>query len=378
MIVLRNGISWLHMYQATVKACDELSSSRRETRRRTLPAEVSGGTGGSSQHSPKLQQPRQDLRQSIPEEVTAPVPTTWLSSEPPAGEGAESSDEGSSSDHGVPVPLTPITLEQVALATRKAVASVLCVRNLSTRPEIVEQLDVVKLGLGQVATATIEDTSVEQTAAAALASLDAAVIPLSSFEAGTAAKQAQKDVQDLLVLLCSRFLNPAELRHKGISDNLRERLSSACQRDVSADLDLWSRLGNAKFKLFTPRAKFGRRRPRRTRASRLSTAPAWIKADSSPGSVTERTLVAGAFTNGLGKDIPAAAASGALSSRPHRPVARPALAPPEAAVGPSADTRQPGQRQSDLEEPEPALAPANGGSSSVAKPAGRRQAKREQ
>ena len=28
VILLRNGTSWLNMYQATVKACDELSSSR--------------------------------------------------------------------------------------------------------------------------------------------------------------------------------------------------------------------------------------------------------------------------------------------------------------------------------------------------------------
>ena len=30
MTLLHNGTSWLNMYQATVTACDELSSSRRE------------------------------------------------------------------------------------------------------------------------------------------------------------------------------------------------------------------------------------------------------------------------------------------------------------------------------------------------------------
>mmetsp|Transcript_31494 Transcript_31494/g.104380 ORF Transcript_31494/g.104380 Transcript_31494/m.104380 type:complete len:825 (-) Transcript_31494:79-2553(-) len=106
---------------------------------------------------------------------------------------------------------------------------------------------------------------VDRRAADALASVDALV----QEHAGLALKEVQRRAQDVLMLACTRFMDKAALEDKGIPLEVRERLNEACQKDVLLDhSDLWSRLGNAKYHLFTHGKKWGLRRNRANRRQR--------------------------------------------------------------------------------------------------------------
>ena len=75
-----------------------------------------------------------------------------------------------------------------------------------------------------------------------------------------ATKQVQRDVQDILILACCLTLDEAELQNPGIPRSLREKLSAACHKNFGKEDKLWSRLGNAKYQLFTPGRKFNSRK----------------------------------------------------------------------------------------------------------------------
>ena len=64
---------------------------------------------------------------------------------------------------------------------------------------------------------------------------------------------------ELLVLCCSRPLDADDLSRKGILESLRNRLSAACGCDLRDDQHqhFWSRLGKAKYHVFTPGKQWG-------------------------------------------------------------------------------------------------------------------------
>lgn len=105
---------------------------------------------------------------------------------------------------------------------------------------------------------------VDRRAADALASVDALV----QEHAGLELKEVQRRAQDVLMLACARFMDEAALKDKGIPLEVRERLNKACQKDVLIDHDLWSRLGNAKYHLFTPTVQWASPRNRANRRHR--------------------------------------------------------------------------------------------------------------
>ena len=83
-------------------------------------------------------------------------------------------------------------------------------------------------------------------------------------------KKLQVHCQDVALLLCSRFLNQTLLRNKGVSPELLARLEAAFGHAALQDDDIWSRLGNAKYHVFTEDMHWGRRRHRGGRGTRLS------------------------------------------------------------------------------------------------------------
>jgi len=80
----------------------------------------------------------------------------------------------------------------------------------------------------------------------------------------------ERFVQDVALLACSRFISQRSLQVKGIPPELLKRLEAAFGTAALQDDDLWSRLGNSKYHLFTPEKKFGERPHRHGRGGRKS------------------------------------------------------------------------------------------------------------
>ena len=76
---------------------------------------------------------------------------------------------------------------------------------------------------------------------------------------------------ELLVLCCSRGLD-VYMQGKGIPKSLRVRLAAACGRGVKDDNDLWSKLGKAKYEIFTPGRKKKAKAPKKRQPSVRSAA----------------------------------------------------------------------------------------------------------
>eukprot|EP00443_Scrippsiella_acuminata_P107058 CAMPEP_0115631314 /NCGR_PEP_ID=MMETSP0272-20121206/30934_1 /TAXON_ID=71861 /ORGANISM="Scrippsiella trochoidea, Strain CCMP3099" /LENGTH=850 /DNA_ID=CAMNT_0003067973 /DNA_START=38 /DNA_END=2587 /DNA_ORIENTATION=- len=99
-------------------------------------------------------------------------------------------------------------------------------------------------------------------AASALASIDS----LARHNGHSVIKAALKHAQDVLMLACARFADEKALKAKGIAPELKERLDEALrQGGATLDQDLWSRLGNSKYHLFTTGVQWGQRRRRASR-----------------------------------------------------------------------------------------------------------------
>ena len=114
---------------------------------------------------------------------------------------------------------------------------------------------------------TQECSQIEKMAALLLESCEEArtSLALRSTDEATAKLQTKQilDVRnastELLVLCCSRPLDADDLSRKGILESLRNRLSAACGCDLRDDQHqhLWSRLGKAKYHVFTPGKQWG-------------------------------------------------------------------------------------------------------------------------
>ena len=95
-------------------------------------------------------------------------------------------------------------------------------------------------------------------------------------------QMGQAAMEDL-ILKCSADIPPQSLHHKGIGTMLRRRLSIALRVDLfspdEATKRLASKLGKAKWHLFTPGVKFNRRRA--ARRPRLEDAAAVERIESS-------------------------------------------------------------------------------------------------
>jgi len=85
-------------------------------------------------------------------------------------------------------------------------------------------------------------------------------------------KHLQVHCQDLALLSCSRFLSQTTLQSKGIPPELLHRLEAAFGTAALQDDVLWSRLGNAKYHVFTNHMRFGARKHRHGRGGRKSRA----------------------------------------------------------------------------------------------------------
>ena len=81
-------------------------------------------------------------------------------------------------------------------------------------------------------------------------------------------QMGQAAMEDL-ILECSADIPLQTLRHKGIGAMLRHKLSLALRVDLNVKDDetgkLLSKLGNAKYHLFTPGVKFSKRKQIRRR-----------------------------------------------------------------------------------------------------------------
>jgi hypothetical protein len=83
-------------------------------------------------------------------------------------------------------------------------------------------------------------------------------------------KLLQRHAQDIAMMACSRFINQATLQSKGIPTELLSRLQAAFTYSEIQDDNLWSRLGNSKFHVFTQCRQFGERKHRHGRGGRKS------------------------------------------------------------------------------------------------------------
>ena len=103
-----------------------------------------------------------------------------------------------------------------------------------------------------------------------------------------ALKMLQRHLQDVLTLSCGRFLSQTVLHCKGVPPELLTRLEAALGPGALADDDdLWSRIGNSKFHVFTPNARFGKRKHRHGRGSRQSRRSQNDAAEEDPASSAE-------------------------------------------------------------------------------------------
>ena len=84
-------------------------------------------------------------------------------------------------------------------------------------------------------------------------------------------KVVQRHVQDVVLLVCSKGVPPEILqRSKGVPPELLKRLEAAFGTAALQDDELWSRLGNAKYHVWTHGMRFGERKHRHGRGGRKS------------------------------------------------------------------------------------------------------------
>ena len=85
----------------------------------------------------------------------------------------------------------------------------------------------------------------------------------------TELKALQIQMQDLVILVCSRGNDQSLMKEHGIKQPLLQRLEEAFPQGLLArDEALWSRLGNAKFHVFQRVSTFGKRKKRRGRGAK--------------------------------------------------------------------------------------------------------------
>ena len=83
-------------------------------------------------------------------------------------------------------------------------------------------------------------------------------------------KLLQRHAQDLAMMACSRFINQATLQSRRIPRELLSRLQAVFTYTEIQNDDLWARLGNSKYHVFTQGSRFGERKHRHGRGGRKS------------------------------------------------------------------------------------------------------------
>ena len=114
----------------------------------------------------------------------------------------------------------------------------------------------------------ISDQDLMVQLASALTTVDAMVKGQKDDAVLSLMKELQRHAQDATVLACSKFIDHNVLFKKGVPKELLDRLELAFIRGALDNDDLWSRLGNSKYHLFTPGRKFGERKHRHGRGGR--------------------------------------------------------------------------------------------------------------
>ena len=122
-------------------------------------------------------------------------------------------------------------------------------------------------------------------------------------------KALQQAAQDLAILACSRLIDQKILRHKAIEKTLRRRMEAAFP-ELSWDDYLWSRLGNAKYNVWTHGVRFGERKHRHGRGGRGGRAQRTAAASSAAAASSPADVQPTASSSA------AAASSAAASSSP--------------------------------------------------------------
>ena len=97
-------------------------------------------------------------------------------------------------------------------------------------------------------------------------------------------RRLQQNLLDLVVLTCSRFMDQTILQAQGVPALLVSRLEAAFT-PMPLHLDLWSRLGNSKYHIFTNGVRFSNRNKRHGRGGRGNRPHVEASAASSSGNL---------------------------------------------------------------------------------------------
>lgn len=181
-------------------------------------------------------------------------------------EASRSSEDAPGSD----IWLDDLTQRLIKVA-KDALASISSTEACTSVPSACSDFVEAKKRLEQVALCSAglqraDEGAVERAAGEALKFVGSALQVLHGTHSLSLAKKALQDTQDVLILACSRFLDPESLQKKGIPLSLRKKVCEACDEDVVADNGFWSRLGCAKYHLFTHGVRFSNRKPKKNRS----------------------------------------------------------------------------------------------------------------
>ena len=200
--------------------------------------------------------------------------------DPPEDPGEADSSEDVEVDNLLVIPLADAAEEAIALVKKALVTLALPVPDDATgnvtaqrrmrqilRQVATTELPSVLKALGLVAANFASDEDTEKNAADALKRTEL----VTKYFCDTEMVIMRRGVQDVFVLACSRLLPLSVLKCQGIPDQLKERWTKAWGADITANRDLWSRLGQSKSKYFTPNAKWGKKKARSRVAKDLYT-----------------------------------------------------------------------------------------------------------
>jgi len=106
-------------------------------------------------------------------------------------------------------------------------------------------------------------------------------------------KLLQRHAQDIAMMACSRFINQATLQSRRIPTELLSRLQAVFTYTEIQNDDLWARLGNSKYHVFTEGSHFGERKHRHGRGGRNSRSTVIRLTEYQASSAASSDVVAG-------------------------------------------------------------------------------------
>ena len=106
-------------------------------------------------------------------------------------------------------------------------------------------------------------------------------------------KLLQRHAQDIAMMACSRFINQATLQSRRIPTELLSRLQAVFTYTELQNDDLWARLGNSKYHVFTEGSHFGERKHRHGRGGRNSRSTVIRLTEYQASSAASSDVVAG-------------------------------------------------------------------------------------